>query len=85
MVVKVNGTNINIQDRVEKGYLYLNRSWKANDIVELCFDMPVRKVFANKRVRADAGCVALMRGPIVYCFEGVDNGTDIQALRIPRE
>lgn len=26
-----------------------------------------------------------MRGPIVYCFEGVDNGKDIQSLRIPKE
>lgn len=47
--------------------------------------MPVRKVFASQRVRADVGCVALMRGPVVYCFEGADNGDDIQALRIPRE
>lgn len=26
-----------------------------------------------------------MRGPVVYCFEGADNGECIQALRIPRE
>ena len=24
-----------------------------------------------------------MRGPIVYCFEGVDNDGDVQSLRIP--
>lgn len=32
-----------------------------------------------------AGCVALRRGPIIYTFEGVDNGEDLQTLRIPRE
>lgn len=36
-------------------------------------------------MREDEGCVALMRGPVVYCFEGVDNGECIQALQIPRE
>ena len=45
--------------------------------------MPVREVYANNKVRDDEGCVALMRGPIVYCFEGVDNDGDVQSLRIP--
>lgn len=47
--------------------------------------MPVRKLYANPLVRADAGCVALMRGPLVYAFEGIDNGEDLSALRIPRD
>ena len=51
-------------------------------MIELTFDLPVRKIYANTNVREDEGCVALMRGPVVYCFEGVDNGECIQALRI---
>ena len=47
--------------------------------------MPVRKIYANTKVREDVGCVAIMRGPVVYCFEGVDNGEDIQALFIDKE
>ena len=43
------------------------------------------RVYAHPMVRADAGCVALRRGPIIYTFEGVDNGEDLQTLRIPRE
>ena len=34
-------------------------------------------------MRADAGCVALARGPFVYCFEGVDNGEPLADLRLP--
>ena len=85
LCVKLNGEKMEIKDSMEKGYLYLTRNWKSGDIVEICFDMPVRKVFANQKVRADAGCVALMRGPVVYCFEGIDNGENIQALRLPKE
>lgn len=33
---------------------------------------------ANARVEADSNRVALMRGPMVYCFEGADNGTAVQ-------
>ena len=36
-------------------------------------DMPVRRVYADARVREDAGRVAVMRGPVVYCAEEADN------------
>lgn len=68
----------------EKGYWMIDRSWNSGDIVTCQIDMPVRKLYANPLVRADAGCVALMRGPLVYAFEGIDNGEDLSALRIPR-
>ncbi len=84
-VVTVNGEPVALKDSLRKGYLYLERRWEENDRVEIRFAMPVRKLFANQKVREDAGCVAIMRGPVVYCFEGTDNGEDIQALRIPRQ
>ena len=83
--VSVNGERVFIDQAMQKGYLYLTRVWEAGDTVEIRFAMPVRKIFASQKVRADAGCVALMRGPLVYCFEGVDNGEEIQSLRIPKE
>ena len=45
---------------------------------------PVR-VYADPRVKDDVGCVALMRGPVVYAFEGVDNGKDLSCLRLPKD
>ena len=47
--------------------------------------MEIRKVYANTNVREDIGCVALMRGPFVYCFEGVDNDSDVQSLILEAE
>lgn len=81
----VNGEKLDIQEITRKGYAYITRKWRAEDVVALQFPMKVRKVYANQHVREDAGCVALVRGPIVYCFEGVDNGESIQSLRIPKE
>ena len=45
--------------------------------------MPVRRIYANPKVRADAGCVAFMRGPVVYCFEQADQKEPLQTYRIP--
>ena len=35
--------------------------------------MPVRRVYADPRVPEDRGRVAVMRGPVVFCAEEVDN------------
>lgn len=85
LCVTVNGEKTDAASRIKDGYLYLKQNWGENDVVALTFDLPVRKIYANTNVREDEGCVALMRGPVVYCFEGADNGECIQALRIPRE
>ena len=70
-------------DEIKDGYLYINKDWKTDDKVELIFDMPVKKIRSNTLVRYNIGKVALSRGPIVYCFEGVDNGENLQELCIP--
>ena len=38
------------------------------------FDLTPRRVWADRRALRTAGQVAIMRGPVVYCAEGVDNG-----------
>ncbi len=79
----VNGTLI--RDMVIKnGYLYITRDWAENDTVVLDFPMCVKRIYANQNVRENAGCVAFMRGPLVYCFEGIDQPTQLQRIRIPR-
>ncbi len=58
---------------IDKGYVRLEREWKKGDVIELNLPMPVRRVIANEKVKADTGRVALERGPIVYCLEWPDN------------
>ena len=69
--VKVNGTAVPMT--ITKGYVTIDRSWKAGDIVDINIPMPVRRVIANPNVEADRDRVALQRGPIVYAAEWVDN------------
>ena len=46
---------------------------KKGDTVEFTDPMPPVRMEAHPRVKADAGRVAIARGPLVYCAEGIDN------------
>jgi DUF1680 family protein len=60
-------------------YAELRREWRPGDEVALDLPMPVRRVVAHPRIAATTGRVALMRGPLVYCLEGVDHpGVDLR-------
>lgn len=72
-------------EALQRGYYYLTAAFADGDEVELRFSMPVRRIYCNPRVRANEGQTALMRGPLVYCIEEADNGTNLAALRIPEE
>ncbi len=65
---------------VEKGYLYVDAA--SGDVFELNFQIPARFVRANTHVRADAGKVALVKGPLVYCLEEQDNGKDLASIYV---
>lgn len=69
-VVSVNGAPV---DRAaDDGWLELRRPWRPGDRVVLDLDVRPRMVEADPRVDGARGCVALERGPVVYCLEGVD-------------
>jgi hypothetical protein len=59
--------------KVEKGYAVIHHTWKKGDKVSLDLPMQPQKIFANEKVKADAGRFAIQYGPVVYCLEGPDN------------
>lgn len=65
----------------EKGYAILKK-WNPGDRIELTMDMPVEKVAADPRVKADLGKRAIQRGPLVYCIEEANNKDDFDHLAI---
>lgn len=81
--IAVNGQPVTFD--IIRGYATLRRSWRKGDTVALDLPMASRRTYAHPRVRANAGRVALERGPLVYCIEGPDNpGGLVQGLRLPR-
>ena len=82
VLLKVNGKAVPMQ--LEKGYVSLQRTWKAGDTIELHLPMPVRRVVANSEVADDRGRVAIERGPLVYAAEWADNANGrVRNLMLP--
>jgi len=48
----------------------------------LDFQMEPRFVAANPYIESDGGRISITRGPIVYCFEGIDQGESIKVSDI---
>lgn len=73
-----------VEAKVENGYARIEREFASGDVVRLSLPMQPRRVYANTHVRADIGKVAIMRGPVVYCLEQVDNGALLETLCLER-
>ena len=78
--LKVNGKTTKI--KLKNGFARIERRWKKGDTIQLNLPMPIRRVVAHENITDDRGKVALQRGPIVYCLEGVDNGGEVLNLMI---
>lgn len=81
VVFSVNGESIT--PTIEKGYAVLRRAWVPGDKIHVEFPMPIRRVLANDQVSADTGRVALERGPLVYCIEGIDHNGRALNVALP--
>jgi DUF1680 family protein len=78
VTLAVNGVSTPIV--LEKGYAVVTREWAAGDEVRLVLPMPARRVVAHPAVTADAGRVAIERGPLVYAAEFADHGGHVTNL-----
>jgi len=78
----LNGEKVEL--RLEKGFAVLDREWQAGDELTLSLPQPVRFNRAHEQVEANRNKLAVTRGPLVYCAEGVDNDGIVHNLRLPR-
>ncbi|MGN0524096.1 MAG: glycoside hydrolase family 127 protein [Eubacterium sp.] len=72
--------SISVPAEIIDGYAYINVDKDMEIIAE--FELKPRLVRCSNRVRANVGRAAVMRGPLVYCVEEVDNGKNLQMLSI---
>lgn len=70
---------------IRSGYLYLTKTWGGEENFEVEFPMEARQFMADANIREDIGKTAIMRGPVVYCLEEVDNGNDLHMITIPSD
>jgi len=65
-------------------YVPVKRTWSAGDRVQLRLEMMPQVVESNPRVADNTGRVAVQRGPLIYCLEGLDqpNGVDLSDVAL---
>ncbi len=78
--LKINSKEASAEEKND--YIYF--SVKDKDEVLLCLDGTPKFIYADRKVPDLTGMTAIMRGPLVYCFEGIDNGGDILSLSLKR-
>jgi uncharacterized protein len=78
--LKINGQEV--QGSLQKGYLTVERTWQTGDVVETDLAMPAFLVEADPRVDGTRDCVAIQRGPIVYCLEEHDQEPGVNLLDV---
>ena len=66
------------------GYARIHRQWSPGDVVTLTLPMPPRLTRPDERIDAVRGCLAIERGPLVYCLEQADqpDGALVDQVRI---
>jgi DUF1680 family protein len=68
---------------VPGSYVRVRRMWSPGDVVRLNLPMPVRLLACHPYVLENAGRVAVMRGPLLYCLEQTDNpGFDLRDVSL---
>ncbi len=98
--LKLNGKVLDMESlpnhyRFQNGYAKICQYWNrgdretrkegAPDVIELELPMPVERIEAHPRVQANVGRVAIQRGPIVYCFEQIDNPDGVRNIILARD
>jgi DUF1680 family protein len=75
-------------DDLQSGtYASIERQWVAGDSVMVSIPMMPRMIKAHPKAEEVRNHIAVMRGPVVYCAEGVDlpNGAGMRELYAPRD
>ena len=72
----INGKEV--KAKVENGFAVVDREWKKGDQVDLRLSMPVRVNVCNEKVEANRDRIAISKGPIIFCAEGVDNRGSVE-------
>lgn len=65
---------------IKKGYAYFEIN--EEQTISADFGIRIKIMRCNPNVRENAGKIAIMRGPFVYCMEETDNGANLHMLRL---
>ncbi|HYF30139.1 MAG TPA: beta-L-arabinofuranosidase domain-containing protein [Chitinophagaceae bacterium] len=80
--IRVNGKLVPMV--VKDGYASIEKNWQKGDVVELDFAMQVEQLRGRPEIKQTTDRVAIQRGPLIYCMEGVDNNGNAWNMVLPQ-
>lgn len=72
--------DVKVNPEVLAGYAVIHRTWVSGDTIRVRFRREPVRIGSHPRVQASRGLVAFKYGPLVYCFEEIDNGADLDTV-----
>ncbi|NCI50847.1 glycoside hydrolase family 127 protein [Sediminibacterium roseum] len=82
VTVLLNGKAVNYT--IDKGYAVIDREWSNGDKVTVDFPMEIKRVYSRSEVKSNIERVAIQRGPMIYCVEGMDNAGKAVNIVLPK-
>jgi DUF1680 family protein len=71
-----------ISANIKDGYAYITGRFDKEQVITADFNIKPKWLSAHSEVREDAGKMALMYGPYVYCLEEIDNGKNLAQIYV---
>jgi DUF1680 family protein len=69
-----------INPDIRNSYAIISGDFSGKHIISVDFHVKPQWIAADPHVRADAGKIALTKGPLVYCLEETDNGSNLASV-----
>jgi hypothetical protein len=80
--ILVNGNSA--EYKLVSGYAMITRQWVKGDSIQIEFPMTSEFVKSNENISDNKNKDAVIRGPIVYCAEGIDNQDNLKKIFLNR-
>jgi DUF1680 family protein len=78
--LEIDGEVFEIDD--SDGYARVRRDWRGGEHLALTLPVAAQLSVADPRVDAVRGCAAVERGPLVYCFEQIDQDVALDEVSL---
>lgn len=81
--IKAQLNSNDVEVNIDKGYLTVSHIWEKGDEIILNLPMEIQLVTSHEKVQDNQNRLAIERGPIVYCVEGIDNKGGVFNFLLP--
>lgn len=76
----LNGKSIDCS--IKNNYAHIIVNGKDSNVIRIEFEVKAKWISSNPNLRANVGKIALVKGPMVYCLEEIDNENNLASIYV---